>query len=174
MLRLVTLAAVLGVIGGLVGAFAFGEVSGQADAVALLATRVREQNLDANGLIRVHEQGTANVAGTVDVGNLPESWVVLVGENIDVPPGQTFVSDFFDTAGCSQLVVFVDPPISSSPSLYLSADGVTVNSAVGAGALLNGAFYYGLGSGQPIVAPKAAVAFGELAVLNKAWLFCSQ
>src|SRR3990172_5922341 len=71
MLRLVTLAAVLGVIGGLAGAFAFSEVSGQADAVALLATRVREQNLDANGLIRVHEQGTANVAGTVDVGNLP-------------------------------------------------------------------------------------------------------
>src|SRR3990172_3750342 len=72
MLRLVTLAAVLGVIGGLAGAFAYTEVSCQADAVALLAApRVREQNLDANGLIRVHEQGTANVTGTVDVGNLP-------------------------------------------------------------------------------------------------------
>src|SRR3970040_2117190 len=34
-------------------------------------TKVREQNLDGSGLIRVHEQGTANVAGTVSVGNLP-------------------------------------------------------------------------------------------------------
>ena len=43
-------------------------------------TKVREQNLDGSGLIRVHEQGTANVnvtntsvpvSGTVDVGNLP-------------------------------------------------------------------------------------------------------
>ena len=32
---------------------------------------VEEQNLDASGFIAVHEQGTANVAGTVDVGNLP-------------------------------------------------------------------------------------------------------
>ncbi len=35
------------------------------------AQAVEEQNVDASGSIAVHEQGTANVAGTVDVGNLP-------------------------------------------------------------------------------------------------------
>ncbi len=78
MRRIVVLAAVLGVVSGVLGAFAFSVLSDEASA-ALFAF-VRETNVDANGDIRVHEQGTANVnvtndtvpvTGTVDVGNLP-------------------------------------------------------------------------------------------------------
>jgi len=67
---MILMAAVVGLASGLLGAFAYGELFGSATA-APPATAVREQNLDGNGLIRVHEQGTANVTGTVDVGNLP-------------------------------------------------------------------------------------------------------
>ena len=67
-LAVVTLA--LGIVLGLV-------LPRQIDGPAVAAppppadTKVREQNLDGSGLIRVHEQGTANVSGTVDMGNLP-------------------------------------------------------------------------------------------------------
>src|SRR3990172_10582524 len=90
MLRFIVFAAVLGLVGGLAGAFAFNELSGQADALAPLATRVREQNLDASGLIRVHEQGTANVTGTVDVGNLPldEAGNLRVSGQLAAPRGR--------------------------------------------------------------------------------------
>ena len=76
---LAVLTLALGIVLGLV-------LPGQIDGPAVAAppppadTKVREQNLDGSGLIRVHEQGTANVnvtntsvpvSGTVDVGNLP-------------------------------------------------------------------------------------------------------
>lgn len=76
---IILMAAVVALTSGLLGAFAYGELFGSAGA-APPATAVREQNLDGSGLIRVHEQGTANVnvtnaplpvSGTVNVGNLP-------------------------------------------------------------------------------------------------------
>src|SRR5438132_6063339 len=35
------------------------------------AQQVREQNLDGSGFIRTQEQGTATLAGSVNVGNMP-------------------------------------------------------------------------------------------------------
>ncbi|MBI1885186.1 MAG: hypothetical protein HYS09_02545 [Chloroflexi bacterium] len=82
MRRIIVVAAVLGLASGLLGAFAYGQLVGQAGAAPPPPpeTPVREQNLDGSGRIRVHEQGTADVnvtnaslpvTGTLDVGNLP-------------------------------------------------------------------------------------------------------
>src|SRR3972149_2735320 len=67
-------------------------------------TKVREQNLDGGGFIKVHEQGTANVSGTVDVGNLPAVQDVNVVAMTPGPRGNlvslTFtnsLSQFVDT-----------------------------------------------------------------------------
>jgi hypothetical protein len=60
---------------------------------------VREQNLDTNGWIAVHEQGTANVnvtgtpnvnvsGGTVDVGNLPQVQTVTDANHPALQPFQ--------------------------------------------------------------------------------------
>ena len=102
----------------------------------------------------------------------------LVAENLNLPEGGFFQSDWIDTADCSRLSIFLDPPSANSPSVRLSADGVTVNAViggvpVGAGATFGGIYYLDLTDGLPIVAPKVAVAFGSLAVVDKAWLFCS-
>jgi len=80
MQRIITVVIVLAAV-GIVSAFAASKLvpSHQAGA-APSATQVREQNLDASGFIRTHEQGTANVSvtntwlpvsGTVNVGNFP-------------------------------------------------------------------------------------------------------
>ena len=143
MLRFIVFAAVLGLVGGLAGAFAFNELSGQADALALLATRVREQNLDASGLIRVHEQGTANVTGTVDVGNLPldeagnlrvsgqlaapRGRLQLVAADLDLSYGTEVTTDFFDTWDCSSIALFAvgsDITRYLQPGFVVSMDGV--------------------------------------------------
>src|SRR3989442_15590803 len=73
MQRVVALIVAVGVTSGLVGAFAVSQLSGSAGAAPPPPgpQQVREQNLDASGFIRVHEQGMANVTGTVNVGNLP-------------------------------------------------------------------------------------------------------
>ena len=126
-MRLVVLAAlIVGSMGGLLGSLALGELSGRAGAVPP-AQSVREQNLDGGGFIKVHEQGTANVTGTVNVGNLPDGRVTLVAENLNLGPGEQI-------------------------------GGIT--------------YFFDLDFG-PVVAPMAAVAFGEGVVVNKAWLFCS-
>src|SRR5207244_8133305 len=75
---LIVLAAV-----GIVSAFAAGQLIPSHNAgAAPTVQQVREQNLDGSGLIRVHEQGTANVnlingslpvSGTVNVGNFPSA-----------------------------------------------------------------------------------------------------
>ncbi len=168
---IILLTAVLALASGLLGAFAYGELFGRAGA-APPATPVREQNLDADGFIRVHEQGTANVTGTVDVGNLPRGFVILVAENLNLGAGGFFRSDWIDTADCTRLATFIDPP--ANPSLWLSPDGVTVSAAVGPGKQIGGITYFFDTDSGPVVAPRAAVAFGEGAVVDKAWLFCSQ
>jgi len=170
-MRLVVLAAlIVGSMGGLLGSLALGELSGRAGAVPP-AQSVREQNLDGGGFIKVHEQGTANVTGTVNVGNLPDGRVTLVAENLNLGPGDFFRSDWVDTSDCSRLATFIDPP--ANPSLWLSPDGVTVSAAVGPGEQIGGITYFFDLDFGPVVAPMAAVAFGEGVVVNKAWLFCS-
>src|SRR5436190_13081772 len=71
MQRIIIAVTVLSAV-GIVTAFAASQLVPSHEAgAAPSAQQVREQNLDGSGFIRVHEQGTANVAGTVHVGNLP-------------------------------------------------------------------------------------------------------
>ncbi len=87
---------------------------------------VREQNLDGDGFIRVHEQGTANVSvtnaslpvsGTVDVGNLPavqdvnvvslpseEGRLIELGTQA-IPGGGHYQSSFVDVSDCQRVTL---------------------------------------------------------------------
>src|SRR3990172_168377 len=92
MQRIGVLVIVIGLASGMIGAFTYDQLGSNAGAAPPppSPTQVREQNLDGNGLIRVHEQGTANVAGTVNVGNLPldESGNVKVSGTFAAPAGR--------------------------------------------------------------------------------------
>ena len=72
-MKLTILAVVTLALGIVLGLVLPGQINGPAVAAPPppADTKVREQNLDGSGLVRVHEQGTAKVSGTVDVGNLP-------------------------------------------------------------------------------------------------------
>ena len=81
-LVLALLAAGVGVSGIL---FDSSAVAQPPDPTPGATSKTREQNLDANGFVRVHEQGTANVnvqntpldvQGSVSVGNFPTSFEV--------------------------------------------------------------------------------------------------
>lgn len=67
--RVFILVFALGLMGGLVGDLAYGQIFGEAGAAPPVPspTTVLEQNVDTDGLIRIHEQGTAKVT----VENLP-------------------------------------------------------------------------------------------------------
>jgi len=73
---------------------------------------VREQNLDAGGYIRVHEQGTANVnvtngslpvSGTVNVGNFPAAQGRLI--SLGTHSGATVDFPLADVSDCSQVSI---------------------------------------------------------------------
>jgi hypothetical protein len=58
---------------------------------------VREANVDAGGNIRVHEQGTVAVSGTVNVGNAPKTQDVnVVNDPLEVTLPDQGVTQFFD------------------------------------------------------------------------------
>ena len=186
MLRFIVFAAVLGLVGGLAGAFAFNELSGQADALAPLATRVREQNLDASGLIRVHEQGVAdvNVLSTPPLA-APAGRTILVAENVTIPAGpNSHTTNFVATADCLNMAVFIEMSGSLSPiELNLSGDGVTSHGVVGAeafrGSGANRVAYFQVLNGMPVVSPNTSVTFFNNSgvdplVIDRAWLYCSR
>ncbi len=200
MRRIVILATVAGLLSGLAGALAFSALSDEASA-ALFAF-VRETNVDGNGHIRVHEQGTADVnvtngsvlvSGTVDVGNFPGGRVVLMAENLTIDPEQFQSSSFTQTADCRRLAVFLDPnPYVMAgldpPALLLSAGGANVvgRAPLGGSPVYTSpggaVFYYGLGGSfqsESVVSPATALEFHNSRTdipltVNKAWLFCSQ
>lgn len=151
MRHIVALVIVVSVVAGLAGGLAVAQLSDRAGAAAPppSATRVREQNLDGGGFVRVHEQGTANVAGTVNVGNLPAVQDVNV---VSTPPaapqgrlvelgtatvsgtGPDYVYPFVDVSDCGKITVVVtlDGP---NPNAFVritpeaTLDGGTVFSA---------------------------------------------
>ena len=66
--------------------------------------RQREQNLDATGWIKVHEQGTATVTGTVSVANFPSSVAVSnfpETQNVNVTGGEVSTKPSPVTTGFS-------------------------------------------------------------------------
>jgi hypothetical protein len=82
------------ILGSAVTIMLMGKVSAQPEPVPQPSQPVREQNLDANRFIRVHEQGTANVnvansqltvGGTVSVDNFPSSFSVNNTRDQPVP-----------------------------------------------------------------------------------------
>jgi len=74
------------VAAGMLGVLVDGPISAEVpDPTPGATSKIREQNLDPNGLIRVHEQGTAdvnvtnsslNVEGSMSVENFPSSFEV--------------------------------------------------------------------------------------------------
>lgn len=91
---------------------------------------VREQNLDASGWIKVHEQGTANVAGTVDIANFPSSIAIsnfpatqdvnVVGGQLDLAPSP--VTSGFSVDFCAEAGEFV---VTTLPSV-INATNVSI------------------------------------------------
>src|SRR3970040_1442942 len=81
---------------------------------------VVEQNVDANGYIRVHEQGTTTVTGQVNVGNLPldgsgnlkgsatssTAKLYTLATNLNVPADTDVRTGFVDVRGCTNFAVF--------------------------------------------------------------------
>ncbi len=189
------LAVVLAVAGGLVGAFAYGELFGEAGAVPA-PIAVREQNLDASGFIRVHEQGTANVnvtngslpvSGTVDVGNLPTVQDVNVlslpstsGRLIELgtqsSAGQDVTFPMADVRDCRKISILAQG--GTNPSIFFptntSPDGTTPIEVF----LDGGSFRRGSGSasaeGLDIVLPflQVRVHNEALGLTATAWIWC--
>lgn len=78
-------------LGFLGGSILAGVVVAQPNPAPGPPLPVKEQNLDANGWIKVHEQGTATVNGTVSVGNFPSSIEISnfpETQNVNVTGGQ--------------------------------------------------------------------------------------
>jgi len=101
--RTVLLTTAIGLACGLLGAFAYDQLTSDAGAAPPppSATQVREQNLDGSGFIRVREQGTAGVnvtnttlpvSGTVAVSNLSPVNKTVQLFNGSIDPGQTIVN----------------------------------------------------------------------------------
>lgn len=156
MRSIVGLVAILGLVSGLVGAFAYDQLGSNAGAAPPppappSPTRVREQNLDTSGLIRVHEQGTANVAGTINVGNLPAVQDVNVVSPPAAPQGRlislTFtdsLSQFADVSGCGNVSILARTTTAGdfAVGLFSSPDGTT--------RILRGDSYATLGSADGV------------------------
>ena len=120
---IIATATAFALIAGIALGFVVSRGLDGAASAAPADTKVREQNLDGSGLIRVHEQGTANVNGTVNVGNLPAVQDVNVvalpstpvvdkvytfAANATGGANGAFISDAMDTTGCRKLEVFLN------------------------------------------------------------------
>jgi len=143
------LGALLGV---LIGAFAYAQLSSEAGAAPPPPSTqpVREQNLDGSGLVRVHEAGTANVnvtngavpvTGTVTVENLPaepftKTFLLFDGS---ISPGETINTPFVDVRGCRDFTIFVlnggqqdaEGTKLVFPRLLISPDGSSIHGGIG-------------------------------------------
>jgi hypothetical protein len=74
-----------------------GDASTDTAATTNPPLNVREANIDAGGNIKVHEQGTVTVTGTVEVGNTPKVLDVNVtNEALDVQSTGVGTVKFFD------------------------------------------------------------------------------
>jgi len=99
---------------------------------------VVEQNVDANGYIRVHEQGTTTVTGQVNVGNLPvdasgdlkvasvpttgKQFTLATG--LSVPANTGVQTGFVDVKGCTRFSAFTEGGAEIYSRLVVSFDGV--------------------------------------------------
>jgi len=133
------MAAVAALVGGVF--IGVTVLSGTAWAPPSGPLKVAEQNLDASGNIKVHEQGTAKV----NVNNLPLDpggavrvsdeaagrgrVIQIVSDPVAIEPGGFFQTDFEESADCRSLAAFWEEGgggllLSLVPRLVLSPDGV--------------------------------------------------
>ncbi len=200
-MKLTALAAVILALGIVIG-FALTATVFEAEAKPPPEVQpVEEQNLDGSGFIAVHEQGTVNVAGTVDVGNLPAvqdvnvislpsqpapvGRTILVAQDVNLGPGESHTTAIEETEDCRDMRLMVDHTGQVAALLLPSPDGASQTGAIelsrrGEG---DGTFYTpkaGLG-GIPFsaTAPKVAIRLSEstgsvAATVNGAWLYCSR
>ena len=138
-------ATALALIAGIALGFVVSRGLDGAASAAPAETKVREQNLDGSGLIRVHEQGIANVnvtntsvpvSGTVDVGNLPavqdvnvvsmpaQSQGRLITLSMSPFDGQHSRSGPMDISDCDLISIMSTAPWYVLDAQDLSLDGV--------------------------------------------------
>jgi hypothetical protein len=146
---------------------------------------VREQNLDASGNIKVHEQGTAAVheQGTANVnvtnGSIPVTGtvnvsganmrVITVLQNETIPKNTAWHSGWLDTSDCKSMAAFIDTGTTSysniDSALLMSVNGGRIGDALGdlQGIRPNneGLWYFSTTGGVPIFSPKS-----ELEIVN--------
>jgi hypothetical protein len=192
MQRIFVLTAALGLASGLVGAFAYDQLGSDVGAAPPPPgpTQVREQNLDGSGFIRVHEQGTANVAGTVNVGNLPAVQDVnvvlpqgrLIGLTMTQESGSTYLSEFADVADCGMISIMArggtvgqigrvspDGTTAVEANLAQSREGAGLTASNGT---VNGATTSSLRS-VPVAAPFVQVLVSAgVGAPPSAWIWC--
>jgi hypothetical protein len=188
MKQLIALGVIAAFASGLIGTWAFNQLTEQAGAAPPppSPTQVREQNLDGSGFIRVHEQGTANVAGTVNIGNMPAvqdvnvvslptqtGQVIEVG-TIVVPTNGSARFAAVDVSECSETTAIarrsggspstelIDLRVSVDGQTFVNADFLSTTGSISGGAASLGAW--------PFV-EFGAVNSGDTANVT-AWIWC--
>jgi hypothetical protein len=133
----------LAILGAAAMAMLMSSVSAQPEPTPGPSQPVRERNLDVNGLIRVHEQGTANVnvansqltvSGTVSVDNFPTS--INVGnfpqvQDVNVTGGAVKAEPSPATLGFSHDVCAEpDQVVTVTLSSVINATDLTINASL--------------------------------------------
>ena len=129
MKRLTVAVVALGLVAGvIIGAIIGNPFDGTASAAPPAKdTLVREQNLDADGFIRVHEQGISNV----NVVNFPSpsaGRLIELGTQT-VGPNQSYQSSLVDVSDCSEMLAMARSTgtgIGFDNRFETSPDGTTV------------------------------------------------
>ncbi len=115
--------ALFGLVIGLVGAWAYGELHGEAGATPAPSQVVVTGPLDGAGNVKVHEQGTANV-NVVSMPAAPQGRLIQLGTQTI---GNLYRSAFVDVSDCHKATIMVTSS-NSYPTLYvnpqISPDGV--------------------------------------------------
>ena len=143
-MRYIIAAAAFALVAGLALGFVVSRGLDGSASAAPKAQAVEEQNVDASGFIAVHEQGTANVAGTVDVGNLPavqdvnvlstpvqEGRLIELGTQV-IPGGGHYQSSFVDVSDCQRVTLMARGTNGASHNIgevEMSPDGTIAVSA---------------------------------------------
>lgn len=197
MQRIIVFAITLAVVGGLVGAFAYSQLSDRASAVPAPWSVSIASPLDGVGNVKVAQQGTTSVnvtnaslpvSGTVNVGNLPTDAqgnvrvsgivtpptgrLMLVGQNISLAAGGSFTSNYVDTSDCHSLVLFTDAVGQIGASLHVSADGINpyggFDPTGASGEGGRAARYFTLTNSALLVTPSAAALINEVSATQPA------
>jgi hypothetical protein len=181
--------------GAIAGAITYSQ-SASARSSGPQAAPVLEQNVDANGFIRIHEQGTAEVhvtntslpvTGTVNVGNLPTDAgrVIRLSDAFVYAPHQSIQTSAIDTSDCRALVAYVAQnaidsagDVAVQPTLLPTPTGSGFFGGFEGKRQFNTFTYVVPGTdSMPVVAPKVVVELrngtSDIASTDGAWLYCA-